>query len=189
MRKLIVIIVLLALSAPCFAGGGLSHQKDIREVKDCVTKGELDAMQKKFERKLADANRRISEASKKEIVKEVVTPKPEPSKGLAVGFHGAIPTITYNGKWYDVEVGYSSINSDPRGIVKAGLSWISDHEDYTILKTGLALIKDNGTRIGLYGGAEQYIEKSISVTGDVYVLTSGDTTDILTATVGGRLYF
>ena len=89
-----------------------------------------------------------------------------------------------------MEVGYSSINSDPQGIIKAGLVWASDYEDYTVLKTGIALLQDNGSRIGCYVGCEQYIEKSISVTGDIYLLTIGENrTDILTATVGGKIYF
>jgi len=179
MKKLLAVLLLLILGTSCFAKG-LGPQ-DIgpafgREYVPPHTHSQLhDPCDHKC----------LSEKAVRDIAREAaqnIYKKPILSKGLAVGFHGAVPTIVYNGGWYDAEIGYSSIDSDPQGLVKVGLNWAS-------LKTGLTWIQDNGSRIGWYVGKEYYIDKSISLTGDIYLLTSGENrTDILTAVIGGRLY-
>ncbi|MCK4782528.1 MAG: hypothetical protein KAV87_02175 [Desulfobacteraceae bacterium] len=171
MKRGIIIVLLLIMSTASFAGG--FQRKAVRKV---------DAPQTQTIRETLKSGQ---PAQKIKVIREVVhvyEEKPAPAQGLAVGFHGAVPTAIYNGGWYDAEIGYSSVDSDPQGLVKAGLSWAD-------LKFGLAWIQDNGARIGGYVGREHYIGKNVSLTGDIYLLTSGENrTDILTAVIGGRLY-
>ena len=183
MKVLMLLFLVSCLMVPCFAGAvvneGFYRPHEVIEDAPMPTPPKprsvsIDEISKAVAKKLG--------AIKKGRVK--------PSKGFAIGIHSGFPTLIYSTKIWDVELGYTSINSDQKVLVKAAIGLAGDHDDYTVVKAGVALVEDNGTKLGLFLGCEQYIENSVSITGDIY-LTNSDTvtTNFLTGVIGGRLYF
>ena len=124
-----------------------------------------------------------------ERVVEKAPAKPAPAQGLALGFHGNYPTVTFVGTDLEIEAGYTSRFSDASAVLRgAGVAWASE-DRYTLIKAGLAVFPGNGPAWGVYGELEQFLTPTVSISGALYPIKSGNGQTIWgDAIVSGRVY-
>lgn len=124
-----------------------------------------------------------------ERVVEKAPAKVAPSRGLAIGFCGNYPTLAYVGIDLEIEAGYTSRFSDASAVVRASGVFYASDDCWTQLKAGLGVFPGDGPLWGVYAELEQFLAPSVSVSGSLWPIKSGNNQTIIgDAVVSGRLY-
>lgn len=177
MHKIIVSVLLLCVLASVSFAGGMSSRKPIYSVEPYSEPLPIET-----------ARPIKTQIIEKETIKELV--KGEKSRGFAIGFHGAVPEISYkldNG--FEAGIGYTKANNDQSGLIRVAYRFYESDKGWTELKIGAAGFPGTDPNLGLYLEAEQYISAWTSLLGTIYPVRTGTITNLSEAFVGARLYF
>lgn len=180
MKKMILPLLLIALSLPVFAGAYVDTSNYApRKISLKNPAPVADPVVKEIIRE-------------KTIEKLVEKPKPAPALGWFGGFNGMTPTLGYAGTDCDLEIGYAKIDGDQIGLVKAGAILSQSADAYRKVKFLVAVYPGNqsGVATGFGVGIEQYLDPALSISGDIYPIRFGNGHDHLgDVQIGARLYF
>jgi len=181
MKKLLIFALLTILSVPSFAGG-MSSKKDIRRANEYQAPSEVRRTLES--EKPAPGTRYIRET--KYIEKE----KLAPSQGFYTGFSENYPVLGYDFGDLSAEIGYTSIAEDQSGLIKGDWTFWRSEDKYTELKIAGAVYPGTVPLYGVLIGAEQYLTSSISISGYIAPIKTGDSMEIISSSaIGGRIYF
>lgn len=178
MKKLLICLMILSFSVPCLAGS-MSSKKDINPV---------TAYEAPTFREVLESEQPAREV--KIITKVVEKEKPMPSNGFYTGFSENYPVLGYDFGDLTAEIGYTSIASNQSGIIKGDWTFYRSEDKYTELKLAGAIYPGTAPLYGILIGAEQYLTPSISISGYIAPIKTGDGVDIISSSaIGTKLYF
>lgn len=127
----------------------------------------------------------MEELAKNDIGPNIVAP----SEGFALGIHGIYPEVSYDFGLMTLGVGYTSVLDDQSGLIRGSALFYSSDDMLTEMSVGVAMFPGNGPLYGMFVKVEQFITHSVSVSGAIYGLKSGnDQTIISEGVLGAKLY-
>ncbi|MEA3493762.1 MAG: hypothetical protein U9R38_05190 [Candidatus Margulisiibacteriota bacterium] len=175
MKKLFLFALLTILASSCFAGT-MSTKKDIRSVLEYRHPADIVESQPIVQPTI--------------ITNVVEKEKPKPSEGFYTGFSEIYPILGYDFGDLSAELGFTSIAGDRSGIIKADWTFWRSKDKYTELKLAGAMYPGTAPLYGLLIGVEQYLTPSLSISGYIVPIKTGDGVEILSSSaIGMRLYF
>ena len=174
---LLLVSLLVSCNSVALAGGYIEYSPPQEKVADKILPADTAMPSPPVERII------------ERTVVEKAPAKPAPAQGLALGFHGNYPTITFVGTDLEIEAGYTSRFSDASAVLRgAGVAWASE-DRYTLIKAGLAVFPGAIPTWGIYGELEQFLTPTVSISGALYPIKSGSGQSIWgDAIVSGRVY-
>lgn len=171
------VFLVLVIASACMAGGKGS-KKDVNRVNEWNPRV--------IEEKVADP-KPVKIIKQTDVIREKYI-KPAPYQGLSVGFHGAIPSISYDFGLIDLEGGYTSVAGDQVGLLKAGFKFWEAEDKYASIKLGGSCFIGGVPEYGIFIEAEQYISEYSSILGAIYPARSGGQDNFCEGIIGARLH-
>lgn len=189
MLKIITSFFLVVIVASSCLAGGKGSLKDINAVDGASARLDTERKIVDLEKKVADLEEKARDANvynidRTQVVSDV---KQYPCEGFAAGFHGAVPTVSYDDGSLDLEIGYTKIAGDQSGLVRAGWKVWDSEDKWTVVKLGGAMFPGTVPVYGVYAEAEQYLTRTASVLGTIYPVKFGDADILSQAAIGGRI--